>query len=147
MNKNVLKSTFKAASNVLLILALGLMVVAVYLENFYLSIGGLVLSAASIVITVLSADELKAKSIFKELNIFYTFVFIAAVVVVLFASGSTVEGVAPNGTPKINRLFLIKTTNRILLCNLTFLLLNEETLYLFGGHCNDGWLCLLGAGS
>jgi Ca2+/Na+ antiporter len=78
MNKNVLKSTFKAASNVLLILALGLMVVAVYLENFYLSIGGLVLSAASIVITVLSADELKAKSILKELNIYF---FLVAIIV------------------------------------------------------------------
>ena len=78
MNKNVLKNTFKAASNVLLMIALGLMVVSVYLENFYLSFGGIVLSAVSIVITILSADELKAKSIFKELNLYF---FLVAIVV------------------------------------------------------------------
>ena len=71
MNKNVLKETFKVASNILLILSLGLMVVAVYLENFYLSLGGIVLSAVSIIITALSADELSLKGILKELNLYF----------------------------------------------------------------------------
>ena len=78
MNKNVLKETFKVASNILLILSLGLMVVAVYLENFYLSLGGIVLSAVSIIITALSADELSLKGILKELNLYF---FLVSVIV------------------------------------------------------------------
>lgn len=78
MNKNVLKETFKVASNILLILSLGLMVVAVYLENFYLSLGGIVLSAVSIIITALSANELSLKGILKELNLYF---FLVSVIV------------------------------------------------------------------
>jgi len=78
MNKSVLKNSFKAASNVLLMISLALMVVAVYLENFYISVGGIVLSVASIAVTVLSANEFTFKSIFKELNMYF---FVVAIVV------------------------------------------------------------------
>jgi len=78
MNKSVLKNSFKAASNVLLMISLALMVDAVYLENFYISVGGIVLSVASIAVTVLSANEFTFKSIFKELNMYF---FVVAIVV------------------------------------------------------------------
>lgn len=78
MNKSVLKNSFKAASNILLMISLALMVVAVYLENFYLSVGGIALSVVSIIVTVLSADSFSLKSIFKELNMYF---FIVAIIV------------------------------------------------------------------
>lgn len=78
MNKSVLKNSFKAASNILLMVSLALMVVAVYLENFYLSVGGIALSVVSIIVTVLSADSFSLKSIFKELNMYF---FVVAIIV------------------------------------------------------------------
>lgn len=78
MNKSVLKNSFKAASNILLMISLALMVVAVYLENFYLSVGGIALSVVSIVVTILSAEDFSVKSIFKELNMYF---FIVAIIV------------------------------------------------------------------
>ena len=78
MNKSLLKNSFKAASNVLLMITLALMVVAVYLENFYISVGGITLSVVSIAVTVLSVDEFTFKSIFKELNMYF---FVVAIVV------------------------------------------------------------------
>ncbi len=78
MNKSVLKNSFKAASNILLMISLALMVVAVYLENFYLSVGGIALSVVSIIVTILSADSFSLKSIFKELNMYF---FIVAIIV------------------------------------------------------------------
>ena len=76
MNKSLLKNSFKAASNVLLMITLALMVVAVYLENFYISVGGITLSVVSIAVTVLSVDEFTFKSIFKELNMYFSVVAI-----------------------------------------------------------------------
>ena len=78
MNKSLLKNSFKAASNVLLMITLALMVVAVYLENFYISVGGITLSVVSIAVTVLSVDEFTFKSIFKELNMYF---FVVSIVV------------------------------------------------------------------
>ena len=78
MNKSVLKNSFKAASNILLMISLALMVVAVYLENFYLSVGGIALSVVSIIVTILSAEDFSLKSIFKELNMYF---FIVAIIV------------------------------------------------------------------
>lgn len=71
MDKKAIKSTFKIASSILLFVGLALMVLTVWLENYYLSIGTIVVSVISIVITVLSVEKVTMKEIFKDINLYF----------------------------------------------------------------------------
>ena len=71
MNKNLLKKSCNVAANVLLIVALAVMVVAVYLQNYYLALATITLSVLCIVISVLGAEEMKLSKILKDLNIYF----------------------------------------------------------------------------
>jgi hypothetical protein len=79
MNKNF-KNSFKVASNILLMICLILMVVTVWLDQFYLSIVLISLSLASIFVTLLSLDGFNLHSLTKELN---TYFFIVTIIVAL----------------------------------------------------------------
>ncbi len=83
MNKNLMKKTFNVAANVLLIVALAVMVIAVYLQNFYLAVGTIALSALCIVISVFAAEKMKISVILKDLNIYFFLVCIVVSVSVV----------------------------------------------------------------
>ena len=86
MNKNLLKKSCNVAANVLLIVALAVMVVAVYLQNYYLALATITLSALCIVISVLGAEEMKLSKILKDLNIYFFIVCIVVCVSVIVNS-------------------------------------------------------------
>ena len=80
MDKTALKKALKFAAGLLLFLSLGLMVITVWLEDFYLSIGSIVVSVVSLAVTILSAEKFDIKEIWKDLNIYF---FLVSIVVCL----------------------------------------------------------------
>lgn len=80
MDKTALKKALKFAAGLLLFLSLGLMVLTVWLEDFYLSIGSIVVSVVSLAVTILSAEKFDIKEIWKDLNIYF---FLVSIVVCL----------------------------------------------------------------
>lgn len=80
MDKTALKKALKFAAGLLLFVSLGLMVLTVWLENFYLSIGSIVVSVVSLAVTILSAEKFDIKEIWKDLNIYF---FLVSIVVCL----------------------------------------------------------------
>lgn len=71
MNKKTIESTFKFASNLLLFIGLILMVLTVWLENYYLSIATIVVCVISMVITILGAEKPKIKEALKDINLYF----------------------------------------------------------------------------
>ncbi len=80
MDKTALKKALKFAAGLLLFVSLGLMVLTVWLENFYLSIGSIAVSVVSLAVTILSAEKFDIKEIWKDLNIYF---FLVSIVVCL----------------------------------------------------------------
>lgn len=76
MDKKAIESTLKFASNLLLFISLILMVLTVWLENYYLSIGTIVVCVVSLIITVLSAEKPKIKEALKNINLYFYIVCI-----------------------------------------------------------------------
>lgn len=71
MEKKSNISTFKVASNALLFIGLILMVVTVWLENYYLSVGTIVVCAISLIITILGANKPKIIEALKDINLYF----------------------------------------------------------------------------
>lgn len=86
MEKNSNKSMFNIASNSLLFIGLILMVVTVWLENYYLSVGTVVVCAVSLLITILGAEGPKFKGMWKEINLYFFVVCIVLSLSVTLAS-------------------------------------------------------------
>lgn len=76
MDKTALKQALKFAAGLLLFVSLTLMVLTVWLEDFYLAIGTIVVSVISLAVTVLSAEKFDIKVIWKDLNIYFYLVSI-----------------------------------------------------------------------
>ena len=86
MDKTALKKALKFAAGLLLFLSLGLMVLTVWLEDFYLSIGSIVVSVVSLAVTILSAEKFDIKEIWKDLNIYFILVSIVVCLSVTISS-------------------------------------------------------------
>ena len=86
MDKKALRKSLQITSNVLLMVTLVLLLISVWQELFYLSICTISLSVVSFIITIFSAEEYTAKSIFKELNLYFFLVSIVVALSVLLDS-------------------------------------------------------------
>lgn len=76
MDKKTIESTLKFASNLLLFIGLILMVLTVWLENYYLSIGTIVVCIVSMIVTILGAVKPKIKEALKDINLYFYIVCI-----------------------------------------------------------------------
>lgn len=74
------KNSLKMSSNILLLVTLALMAVTAWTDEFYLSIATISLSVVSIVVTVLSVDEMTFSNVIKEINNYF---FIVTILIAL----------------------------------------------------------------
>ena len=78
MNKETLKSSLKLTSNLILFLSLALMVLTVWLENFYLGVATIAISAMGVVASVLSEKGVKIFT--QDLNLYF---FVVAIIIAI----------------------------------------------------------------
>lgn len=76
MNKQTLKSSLKLTSNLILFLSLLLMVLTVWLENFYLGVAAISISVVGIIASVLSNEGIRILT--KDLNLYF---FVVAIII------------------------------------------------------------------
>lgn len=86
MNKSVLKSSLKVTSNILLFLSLALMVVTVWLENFYVAVAAISVSGLGIIVSLFSNEGISLKIFTKDLNLYFFIVSIIISVSVIVAN-------------------------------------------------------------
>ena len=86
MNKSVLKSSLKVASNILLFLSLALMVVTVWLENFYVAVAAIAISGVGVLVSLFSNEGINLKMFTKDLNLYFFIVSIIISVSVIVAN-------------------------------------------------------------
>ena len=86
MNKSMLKSSLKIASNILLFLSLTLMVLTVWLENFYVAVAAISISGLGVLVSLFSNEKIGLKMFTKDLNLYFFIVGILVSVSVIIAS-------------------------------------------------------------
>lgn len=86
MNKSMLKSSLKIASNILLFLSLTLMVVTVWLENFYVAVAAITISGLGVLVSLFSNEKIDLKVFTKDLNLYFFIVSILVSVSVIIAN-------------------------------------------------------------
>lgn len=86
MNKSMLKSSLKIASNILLFLSLTLMVLTVWLENFYVAVAAISISGLGVLVSFFSNEKIGLKMFTKDLNLYFFIVGILVSVSVIIAS-------------------------------------------------------------
>lgn len=86
MNKSVLKSSLKVTSNILLFLSLALMVITVWLENFYVAVAAISVSGLGIIVSLFSNEGISLKIFTKDLNLYFFIVSIIISVSVIVAN-------------------------------------------------------------
>lgn len=86
MNKSMLKSSLKIASNILLFLSLTLMVLTVWLENFYVAVAAISISGLGVLVSLFSNEKIGLKMFTKDLNFYFFIVGILVSVSVIIAS-------------------------------------------------------------
>ena len=86
MNKSMLKSSLKIASNILLFLSLTLMVLTVWLENFYVAVAAISISGLGVLVSFFSNEKIGLKMFTKDLNLYFFIIGILVSVSVIIAS-------------------------------------------------------------
>lgn len=76
MNKQTLKSSLKLTSNLILFLSLLLMVLTVWLENFYLGVAAISISVVGVIASALSNEGIRILT--KDLNLYF---FVVAIII------------------------------------------------------------------
>jgi len=78
MSKSMLKSSLKIASNILLFISLTLMVLTVWLQNFYLAVATISISIIGVLVSLFSNEGFNVKMFTKDLNLYF---FIVSIII------------------------------------------------------------------